>query len=90
MTPNKIITAQGTYILEGVWMRILRRALIIILSLVGMIIISAAIIGFSHPAQTSRPTQANFAILHKAEKAGGKNCRLEWNEIQNDHEVICG
>lgn len=60
-------------------------------AIVGAILLSAAAIGLDRAVSTPnyRPSPANFALLHKAEKDGGRNCRLEWNEAQGDHEVIC-
>lgn len=94
MTRTTIITADGTRLTpEGHSRTLLRRAMIILAAIMGALIISAALIGFikaaTAPAITNRPSAEEFAILHNAERAGGKNCRLEWNEIQNAHEVIC-
>jgi hypothetical protein len=92
MTPTSIITADGDrFIREGR----AKRAIIRIAILLGLIFLSAAIIGMGKaalaPAHTEyRPSPANFAILHRAQAANPtKECYLEWNEIQGDHEVIC-
>lgn len=93
MTRTTIITAQGMRLrAEGATKRTLRRAGMGALIIGALIFVSAAIIGLANPATHSpvnRPTAQEFAILHNAEKGGAKNCRLEWNEAQNGHEVIC-
>jgi hypothetical protein len=93
MTRTTIHTSNGeTYTRIGGARILARRIILGALIIGGLIFISAAIIGLAkgaHSAPANRPTAQEFAILHNAEKAGNKNCRLEWNEAQNGHEVIC-
>jgi hypothetical protein len=91
MTRTTIHTSQGETFIRAGGMRILaRRTLLAALIIGGAIFVSAAIIGLLQAHSANRPTAKEFAILHNAEKAGARNCRLEWNEAQNAHEVICG
>jgi hypothetical protein len=90
MTRTTIHTSNGeTYTRIGGARILARRIILAALAIGGLIFISAAIIGLAQSHGDNRPTEKEFAILHRAEKAGNKNCRLEWNEAQNGHEVIC-
>lgn len=90
MTRTTIHTSNGeTYTRIGGARILARRIILGALIIGGLIFISAAIIGLAQSHGDNRPTEKEFAILHNAERAGNKNCRLEWNEVQNAHEVIC-
>lgn len=87
---TRIISANGTsYREEGTTRRTLRRAIFLIAAGIGLLFLSAAVIGLTRAAPVHTPTAANITALHKAEKTAS-NCRLEWNEVQGNHEVICG
>jgi hypothetical protein len=88
---TNIIAADGTnFRQEGSTRRILRRAIIGGAIILALIFISAAVIGLTRASTDDHsPSRASLTALHKAEARGAKNCRLEWNAAQDDHEVIC-
>ncbi len=94
MARTRIIGADGiSYRPEGTTRRTFRRGIVATFTIIGLLFLSAAVIGFAKAATAPTPhtpTQASLTALHNAEKGGAKNCRLEWNEVQGNHEVICG
>ncbi len=92
MTSTRIIAADGTrYFAQGTNRRLITRIIAGIAIFIGLIIVSAAMIGFYRAATADTvtpPPASSFETLHAAESANPHlTCHIEW--ATDDYEVIC-
>lgn len=94
-TRTTIIDANGVRYAPETRAKIRTRRLLISLAACAIApFLAAAAVGISMGindiSSDHSPSIANLRTLAAAKKANPKgNCRLEWNEIQKDHEAIC-